>query len=45
MKDIFPIQKTEQRFEYLHKHSILVTYFRKVKQTLTRIRKKTLEWK
>ena len=29
----------------MHKHSIIVTYFRKVKQTWTRIRKKTLEWK
>ena len=37
--------KMKQWFEYLHKYSILVTYFRKVKQTLTRIRKKTLEWK
>ena len=26
-------------FEYLHKHSIMVTYFRKVKYTWTRIRK------
>ena len=39
------LKKTKEWFEYLHKHSILVTYFRKVKQTLTRIRKKTLEWK
>ena len=45
IKNIFSIEKTKQRFEYLHKHSILVTYFRKVKQTLTRIRKKTLKWK
>ena len=45
IKNIFPIQKTKQWFEYLHKHSVLVTYFRIVKQILTRIRKKTLERK
>ena len=45
IRNIFPIQKSKQCFEYLHKHSIMVTYFRKVKQTWTRIRKKNLEWK
>ena len=39
IRNIFPIQKSTQWFEYLHKHSIMVTYFRKVKHTWTRIRK------
>ena len=37
-RNTFPIQKNKQWFEYLHKHSIMVTYFQKVKQTWTRIR-------
>ena len=43
VRNIFPIQRNKQQFEYFHKHSIIVTYFRKAKQTWTRIRKKTLE--
>ena len=38
IRNIFPIQKSKQWFEYLRKYSIMVTYFRKAKQTWTRIR-------
>ena len=45
IRNIFLFKKSKQWFEYLHKHSIMITYFRKAKQTWTTIRKKTLKWK
>ena len=45
IRNIFIIEKNKQWFEYLHKYSIVKMHFWKVKQTWTRIRKKTLEGK